>query len=384
MGSIVSGVADLFGLGPASIQANASRDAAQTSAAAQMQAAQLAAEAQKFRPVGVTSRFGSSQFEMTPEGYLKSAGYTLSPELQAIQDYVMGQTRTGLGDIGTLQAMGRNYLGMTQGTPVQALGEQYMASTAGSPLTSLGSSYLSASPEQAAADWMAKQQAVLQPGRERALSGVRNNLFQTGRTGLSTAQGGQLGAANPELQAYYNALAQQDAQLAAEAAAQGRAQQQFGAGLLQAGTGLTQAQQLAGAQLYGTGLGLTQQGIGFGQGLLSSAYAPLQTGLGLGATIEQLGQQPLDIGAQLGGRSATAGANVGQSLMAGGLGAAKTLQAANQYSPLAAGLYGLSQSRLGSAADQSLIDWTKGLFGGGGGVNLGDTSGLDAMSSLWY
>lgn len=376
MGSLVSSVADVFGIGPASIQAKAARDAASTSAGAQLQAAQIAAEAQKFRPVGVTSRFGSSNFQMSPEGYLQSAGYKLSPELQAIQDYVMGQTRMGLGDIGNLQTMGRGYLGTTQGAPVQALGERYMAANAGSPLTALGSSYLSVSPEQAAADWMAKQQALLQPSRDVSLSNLRNNLFQTGRTGLSIAQGGTLGAANPEMQAYYNALAQQDAQLAAQAAEQGRAQQQFGAGLYQAGTGLTQAQQLAGAGLYGTGLGLTQQGIGFGQGLLSSAYSPLQTGLGLGATIEQLGQQPLDIGAMLGGRSAQYGSNVGQSLLAGGLAAAKTLQPAMATSPFAAGLFGLGQSSLGTAADKAFGNWMSGLWGGGSNELKNDQEAL--------
>ena len=301
MGSLVSSVADVFGLGPASIQARATRDAANTAAGAQLQAAQLAAEAQKFRPVGVTTRFGSSQFQMSPEGYLQSAGYTLSPELQAIQDYVMGQTRTGLGDTTSLLNLGRGYLAQT--------------------------------PEQAAADWMAKQQAVLAPSREQSWSNLSNQLFNTGRGGLSIAQGGGLQAANPEAAALANAQAMQDLQLAAQA-------QQAG-----------------------------QQQVAFGQGLLSSAYSPIQTGLGFGATIEGLGQSPLDIGAQLGGRSATAGANVGQSLLAGGLSAAKTLQPAMATSPLAAGLFGLGQSSLGSAADKALGNWVSSLWGGGNTLN---------------
>jgi hypothetical protein len=44
----------------------------------------------------------------------------------------------------------------------------------------------------------------------------------------------------------------------------------------------------------------------------------------LAQLLEQAAQQPLDIGAQLGGRSATAGANVGQTLLSGGLSAANT------------------------------------------------------------
>lgn len=293
MGSLVSAAADVFGMGPASIQAKAARDAANASAAAQIEAARIAADAARFRPVGITSRFGSSQFGFDG-GNLTSAGYQLSPELKAMQDQIMGFTQQGLGDVGMLQRLGRGYLAQT--------------------------------PQQVAADWMSKQQALLQPSRDLQLAGVRQSLFNTGRGGLSVAQGGNLAAANPELQAYYNALAQQDAQLAAQAQQAGQQQTQFGLGLL------------------------------------SSAYAPFQTGLGLSSTIEQLGQTPLDIGAQLGGRTAQAGASQAQALLQGGLGAAKTLQAANATSPLASGLYGLSQSRLGESADKALIDWGKSLF----------------------
>lgn len=258
------------------LSGDAARGAASDSAAAQLQAAQIAADAQRFRPVGITSRFGTSNFGFDSSGNLASAGYQLSPELQSLQDQIMASTRASLGDVGQLQALGRGYLAQT--------------------------------PQQAAADWMSKQQALLQPSRDLQYANMQQNLFNTGRGGLSVAQGGSLGAANPEAQAYYNALAQQDAQLAAQA-------QQAG-----------------------------QQQTTYGLGLLSSAYEPFQTGLGLGTTLEQLGQSPLDIGAQLGGRSATAGANVGRSLLAGGLGAAKTMQAANSFSPVGSTLMGLSQN----------------------------------------
>jgi len=42
--------------------------AARTQADAQMKAAQLAAEEARFRPVGITTRFGQSQFQTGPEG----------------------------------------------------------------------------------------------------------------------------------------------------------------------------------------------------------------------------------------------------------------------------------------------------------------------------
>ena len=73
-------------------QASATEAAANTSAAAQRESARLAAEAAKFRPVGITTRFGSSNFQMSPEGYLTGAGYNVSPELKAYQDRLMGLT----------------------------------------------------------------------------------------------------------------------------------------------------------------------------------------------------------------------------------------------------------------------------------------------------
>jgi hypothetical protein len=113
-------------------------------------------------------------------------------------------------------------------------------------------------------------------------------------------------------------MAQQDAQLAAQAQAAGQQQTAFGAGL------------------FGTG----SQLLGQYQAGQTGALTPFQTSLGLGGTIEQMGQTPLDISAALGGRSASAGANVGRSLLEGGLGAAKTMQAANAYNPLANVLQG--------------------------------------------
>jgi hypothetical protein len=74
----------------------------------------------------------------------------------------------------------------------------------------------------------------------------------------------------------------------------------------------------------------------------------------------------LDIGAQLGGRAATAGANVGQSLLYGGMSAAKTQQAGQGYSPLA----GLLQ---GAAGNQKLQTGFEKYFGGGQPTQTGYT-----------
>ena len=269
-----------LGLLGANQQARAARSAAQASADAQLEAARIAAEEARFRPVGITTRFGTSQFGFDPEGRLSSAGYTVAPELAAIQDRLLSQ------------AGGQQGIGAT---------EQALAAQQG--LFNLGQQYLAESPEAAAQSWMQRQQAALAPARERALNQVQQSLFNRGRSGLAVGQGAGMQAANPEMAAYYNALAQQDLDLAARAQEQGRAQTTFGAGL------------------FGTGAQVAQAG-----------YSPLQTQLGLGQTIEQLGQSPLDIGAQLGGRSATAGATAGQALLSGGLGAARTLQPAQSFS----------------------------------------------------
>ena len=70
--------------------------AARTSAEAQREAGLLAAEEARFRPVGITTRFGRSMFDYGPEGRVTGAGYEVSPELRAYQDRLMGLTGMGL------------------------------------------------------------------------------------------------------------------------------------------------------------------------------------------------------------------------------------------------------------------------------------------------
>jgi hypothetical protein len=290
---------------------DAASSAAAQSAQAQLESAKIAAEAQKFRPVGITSRFGKSNFQMNDQGYLTGAGYELSPELKAYQDRLMALSGQRLSEA---EQADQRYAGFVP---------------ASQQLFGLGSQYMAQSPEDVAARYMQKQQDLLAPGRERQYAQLQNQLFQTGRGGLSVGAtglrpgGGEgLRAANPEMEAYYNALAQQDSALAAQAEQEGRNQVQFGTGLYGAGANLLNMRESA----------------------LASSLNPFTTTLGGASTIESLGQQPLDIGAQLGGKSATAGANVGQSLLTGGIGAAKTMQAANSYSPFGTALQGLANN----------------------------------------
>jgi len=317
-GLIGAGVSAAGGL----LTNQANVEAARISAQAMRDAAATAAEAQRFRPVGVTTRFGQSQFGFDPTtGQLTSAGYQLTPELKAMQDRIMALSGQGLTE--AEQAAGR-----------------YAPLTAGAQgLFGLGQQYLAQSPEQVAADYMAKQQNLLAPSRERQFAQLQNQLFNTGRGGLSVGATGArpsgaagLGAASPEMEAYYNALAQQDAALAAQATQAGQQQVQFGAGLLGSGANL---------------LGSYTQG-------LTGAYSPFSTGIGVGSSLESLGQAPLDIGAQLGGRSAQAGGNVGQSLLQGGLLGARTTQAASGVSPFGTALTGLANS---PEAQQALAQW---------------------------
>jgi hypothetical protein len=302
------------------IQGQAAKSAANTAANAQLQSAQMAAEAQKFRPVGITTNFGTSDFQFSPEGYLTGAGYTLDPRLQAVQGGLLGGLPQTQQDVANIQSMGR----------------QYMAQ----------------SPQEQAQQYMANQQALLAPSRDRQMAALGTQNFNQGTTGLSVAQGGTLAAANPYASALANAQAMQDLQLAAQAT--------------QAG----------------------QQQYTFGQGLLSSAYSPLQTGLGTSQLLEQLGQSPLDIGAQLGGRTATAGANVGNTLLQGGLNAARTAQAGSAYSPLGTAISGAASNQAfgsglgnyinayGNSLDANRQYGAENVYGYGGG-------GMQPSQSVW-
>jgi hypothetical protein len=245
--------------------------------AQQLAAAQQAANMAQFRPVGITTRFGSSNFQIDPNtGQLVSAGYTVAPELQAIQNRLL--TQAGAYD------------------PTQVAQQTAMLTPAAQSLFNMGQGYLSESPEAARQRYISQQQALLAPQQEQALAGIRNRLFQTGRTGLATGGTTQgMAQTNPELAAYYNALAQQQNQLAAGAEQAAQQQAQFGAGL------------------FGTGSSLLAQV----PALTSAAYSPLQTQLGLAGSIENLGQQGLELGSALGGRAATTGATAGRLLQLG-------------------------------------------------------------------
>ena len=292
--------------------ADSARDAAQTSANAQLETSRMAAEQAKFTPFGIAgSLFAQPKYSVDAEGR-PTVDLGINPEFRAYQNRLMGLAGGGL-------------------TQAEQAGQQYAPlSGAATGLFNLGQKYLAQTPEEVAQQYMIKQQDLLAPTRERQLAELRNRGFQTGREGLSVGgtglrPGGGLGlsATNPEMEAYYNALAQQDAALAAQAQQAGQQQVAFGTGLFGQGANLLNQ--------YQTG----QVG----------ALSPFQAYLAATQGIESLGQAPLDIGAQLGGRAATAGAQAGQSLLYGGTNAARTMQPANALNPFARTIGNLAESR---------------------------------------
>ena len=287
------------GLIGSSMAGKSAERAANTSAQAQLESARIAAEEQRFRPVGITSRFGTSQFGFGPEGRLESAGYTASPEIQALQARLANLYGTSLG--------------LAETAPQTSQG-----------LFNLGQQYLAQTPDQARRQYMQEQYALLDPMRAAEEQRLGASVFARGRAGLNIGGGGQ-----PELAALAGARRTQDLQLAAQAEQEARNRIGFGTGLL------------------GTGIDLQ-----------TKALAPFQQQFGVSQLLEQAALQPLDIGAQLGGRAATAGANVGQSLLTGGLGAAQTQLQGSLVGPslMAQNLSSAGQSYLRNQQQQQMFN----------------------------
>ena len=306
----VAGVQSLLSSAGANKQAEQARQAAQTSADAQIEAARIAADAAKFRPVGVTTRFGQSAFTTDAEGNVIGAGYAASPEIRGYQDRLSTLAGQGMTDIEGARAAYQPLTGAAQS------------------LFSLGQGYLAKSPEQAAADYISKQQALISPSRQNQLAELQNRLFQQGRGGAATAQGGNLMATSPELAAYYNSLAQQDLVLAAEADQAAQQRLQFGAGLFDTGANLQGR--------YYTGQ--------------TAAYQPFATAMDTSVGLENLAQQPLEMGVNIGGRTTAGTAAGGRFLSEGITNAAATMAPANAYSASGNLLSGFAQNPMVSSA----------------------------------
>jgi hypothetical protein len=321
MGSIVSSI-----LGTDNMEA-----AANTAAQQQEEAARKAGYAASFRPVGISTRFGSSQFteEIDPVSGLPrvtAAGYTTAPELRSIQDRL---------------------LGLAPGALTQAEQAQMQAMPLGRAATglfNLGEQYLAESPEALRQRYINQQMALLEPGRQREEQRLASSVFGRGRAGLNIGDIGQ-----PELYSLASARRQQDLALAAQAEQQ--AQQQLGYG----------------ASLFGTGASI----LGQQYAIPTQSLAPVQSYLGTAGTIEEMAQQPFQLGMQVGGAGAQAGSAAGSLLGSGLAQAAQTrYQGVQQATQANVGfLSGLIQAGAGMATG-GMSTAAAGATGGGyfGGI----------------
>jgi hypothetical protein len=264
---------------------------------------------------------------------MTSAGYQLSPEAKNAQDRLVRLAESGLQ-----QAEGAR----GQFAPLQ---------TGAQNLFGLGNQYISQSPQDVAQNYINQQMQLLQPSREMELANLQNRLQQQGRAGLSVAQGGSLGATTPELQALYNARAQQELQLASQAQQAGQQNVLFGAGLL--------------------GQGATAMGNYYGG--QQAAYSPYTTALGQVQALEGAAQQPLQMGANLAQQASTAGYRAGSLGVEGQKLASVFNTGANAtYNPYAGLLTAAGNPN--SMFGQSIAKYLSG----------GSTTPFDALSSTKY
>lgn len=270
MGSLVSSILEPF------TGAKASAAAASQAANTQAQAARDAATAAAFRPVGISSRFGTSQFGYENIGgipRLTTAQYIPSSEIANIREALLALAPTSL-----------NYIQSAAGA-IEPTGE------AAQSLFNLGSQYLAESPDALRQRFYSQQQALLEPTRRQEEARLASGVFGRGRQGLSIGGMGQ-----PELYTLAQARRQQDAELAARAEQEAQQQLGFGSSLFNTG-----------ASLLGTQYQLPGQALG-----------PLQSLLGMAGSVEELGQQGYQLGLQAGGLGQT-GATAAAQLLGSGL-----------------------------------------------------------------
>jgi len=321
MGGAVSAVAGpVLGLAGGLLGGGKAADASRGQAEALRAAGERASAMAQFRPMGMTTAFGSSQF--TPEG---AGSYQLSPELKAIQDRLF--SAAGGYDPTQIGAMAQPLTGGAQS------------------LFNLGQQYLATSPEQAAQDYIANQQALLQPSRAADLSRVQATNFGRGTSGLGVNTGTGGAPSNPLAQALFNAQSRQDLELAAKADEFGQKRAVFGAGL------------------FGTGGEL----LGQVPALTTAGYNPLQTQLNLLGGVEKMGQQPFMLSQDLANQYAQSGARAGQLYMQPQAAAAQAYNQYQGYSPMGSALSGIGA---GISPGGSAGSWFSGLFKSSGPERL--------------
>lgn len=293
-----------------------------------MQAAgDKAAGMAQFKPVAmVATPFGSTT---------GTGGYTVSPEIQALQQQLSGLYSQSLGQAEQAQGMMPQFQQAAQG------------------LLGLGQQYISQSPEQARQQYMSEQMAALRPYDIEEEQRLASSVFGRGRGGLSVGAGGQ-----PELQALSESRNRRNLQLAA--AADQAAQQRigFGAGLFGQG-----------AKTLGQGYNIQQQ-----------ALAPTAAYLGMQESLLQPARQQYLDSLEEARLRAAAGAQAGSLYMGGAIPSAQAYgQQAGVRGGMLAGLgQGLGSSFSGLFSGASTNPMNINLAGGGsftqGNTNPGYTS----------
>ena len=315
MGSVVSAIAGpVLNTVGGLIGGSKAADAAKGQAEALRAAADRASAMAQFNPYGMTTNFGTSTFSGG------QGSYQLSPELQAISDRLMG------------------YTGAYDPTQIATAAQPLYSGASG--LFKRAEEYLGQSPEQAAAKYMADQQALLQPSRAADLARVQAANYGRGTGGLAVNTGTGGAPSNPLGQALFNAQAKQDLQLAAQAdqAAMDRA--------------------IKSAGLFGSGGELLRQV----PSLTTAGYGPLEAQLGLLKTTESLGQQPFLLSQDLASKYAQAGANAGQLYLQPQQQAAQAYSQYQGYSPMASTLSSIGSTISPGGAGAS---WFSNLLGSG-------------------
>lgn len=318
-------------------------------------AAQTSADRGVFKPVTISTTYGTPTYTYDAQGRLTGASSTMSPYLQGLQTGAQGLTSDYL-------TAAQKATGMTQ--PLQYAD---LVGGAGNRLFGLAEQALPTTYDVTGKtqDYYNRMQQLVAPQREKQLASTRNNLFQKGRQGLSvgaTQTGGML-ATNPEMAAYYNAITQQDLGLANEAEQRARANLQqdisTGTGLFRTGTGMYQTVPELQNAYYKN---------------LTASQVPFTTGLGTLNTIESMGLQPLQLGLEF-GRPTTAGMQYGGNLLWDAAQAGARLQAGQIDAQTRAAntptfLQSLAMSGINSLA-QAGINYATGGFGGSSGLFSG-------------
>ena len=317
MGSFAQFAGPVFSTVGGLISGGKAADAARGQAEALRAAGLRSSEMAQFRPIGIRTGFGSSNFNVNDLGQVTEAGYTLDPRLESLRNRF------------TTGATGYDP------TRVQNLAEPIYGGA--SSLFKLGGDYLGANPQEVAAKYISDRQGLLQPSRAAEFGRINARNYATGRGGLGVQTGTGGAPTNPALQAYYNSIFQQDKALAAEADTEAMNRIRFG------------------GELYGAG-GKLASGI---PSLFSGSFLPIETQLGLARTVEGLGQQPFLLSQDLAERQARAGANAGNLYMQPQGAAASAYSKYQGYSPL-----GSAFTNLGAG------------MGGGGGGGMGADMGI--------